>query len=42
VNLSEAHLCEQQFTANWIVFNGTTYRPGQVLVVGVVHDMPKV
>jgi hypothetical protein len=32
---------DQQFIANWVVFNGIKYRPGQALVVGVEHDMPK-
>jgi len=28
------------FSANWIILNGTTYRPGQTLLIGILHDMP--
>jgi len=30
----------QVLYAKWITLNGTTYRPGQTLLIGVVDDMP--
>jgi len=30
----------QVFSANWISLNGSTYRPGQTLLIGVLNDMP--
>ena len=30
----------QQFCANWIIFNGTKYRPRQTLFLSIDDDMP--
>ena len=40
VCLNNAGIESQLFCAKWIQFNGTEYRPGQCLLIGVQDDMP--
>jgi len=40
ISLSQFGIKCPLFNAKWITLNGTTYRPGQTLLIGVMNDMP--